>query len=270
MVYKNNPLSFSSVKLDLFSKEGARLKPASGFMIESGNRSYLVTSRRVLAGISAEEQQELVSKPYTLKTSLHIREGDGEKTAPLFMGMRKRLTIELYDDHDTPKWMELLADEQYQSPIDIVGLPIPADLTFAIRLGQEIPGMDINKNYWTRISAIPISAIDTDIDYGPPDTVHIVGYPIGWAPAGTDKSSAAFWRTSWIASEINEPGSTHAHGFFIDPCAPEGMNGAPVIGLKNDRMKLLGVYSDLPSAEFGVNAGFVWEARVIKQLINAS
>src|SRR5262249_23147371 len=118
--------------------------------------------------------------------------------------------------------------------------------------------------YWSRISAIPISAIDTDVEYGPPDTLYVVGYPLGWAPTGIDKSSTAFWRTASIASELHEPGLTHANTFFIDPSAPEGMTGSPVVGLKNGRAKLLGVYSDSSTAEFGANAGLVWDALIVK------
>jgi hypothetical protein len=118
-----------------------------------------------------------------------------------------------------------------------------------------------------KISALPISGIDTDVEYGPPDAVHIIGYPLGWAPEGTDRSSSAFWRTSFIASEIFEAGMARSDVFFVDPCAPEGMTGSPVVGLKNDRIKLLGIYSDHPTAEFGANAGFVWGAWLLKDLI---
>jgi hypothetical protein len=47
------------------------------------------------------------------------------------------------------------------------------------------------------------------------------------------------------------------------------MTGSPVVGLKNDRMKLIGVYSDSSTAEFGANAGLVWDASLVKELIGA-
>jgi hypothetical protein len=47
------------------------------------------------------------------------------------------------------------------------------------------------------------------------------------------------------------------------------MTGSPVVGMKNDRIKLLGVYSDRSTEGFGANAGFVWEAFVVKELISA-
>ena len=37
----NNPLSYSSVKLDLYSREGAPLKQASGFIVEADGRVVL-------------------------------------------------------------------------------------------------------------------------------------------------------------------------------------------------------------------------------------
>jgi hypothetical protein len=130
--------------------------------------------------------------------------------------------------------------------------------------------LNLDGEFWIRISAIPLSTVDTQVDYTPPDPVHVIGYPLGWAPAGPDKSSSAFWRTSWIASEVHEPGMIHGNIFFIDPCALEGMSGSPVVGMKNDQLKLLGVYSDHALPEVGANAGLVWEARLIKELIGAS
>jgi hypothetical protein len=130
--------------------------------------------------------------------------------------------------------------------------------------------MEWSSDYWVRISAIPISTIDTEVEYSPPDPVHVIGYPLGWAPAGPERSSSAFWRTSWIASELHEPGTIQGNVFFIDPCAPEGMSGSPVIGMKDDQLKLLGVYSDRSLPEVGTNAGLVWEAWIIKELIGTA
>jgi hypothetical protein len=45
------------------------------------------------------------------------------------------------------------------------------------------------------------------------------------------------------------------------------MTGSPVVGMKNDRMKLLGVYSDRSTADFGADAGLVYDARLLKELI---
>jgi hypothetical protein len=270
----NNPLSFSSLKLDLFSREGLPLKSASGFILECEDRYYLITNRHVLSGtvVAAGEAQDSVNQPYTLKTSLHIHGGEGEKGAPLSVGIRKRITVPLYDANNTQTWIEHSSSKGHLPTIDIVALPINVNLTLNLFSGK-IAGIKVNagylpndqKDYWTKISAIPISAIDTDVEYGPADTVHVIGYPFGWAPEGTNRTSTAFWRTSFIACEIFEIGMQRANTFFIDPCAPEGMNGSPVVGLKNDQVKLLGVYSDLSTAEFGANAGLVWNASLLKE-----
>ncbi len=242
----NNPLSYSSLKLDLFSKDSIRLKPASGFIVEAGNQYYLITNWHVVSGedIHTDRRQELVVKPYLLKTSVHIYGGDGEKSAPISIGTRKRITVQLYDDNDAPRWIERRTNEGNQHMVDIVALPIQVNLTLTLFTGK-IAGIILNKgswaentDYWTKISAIPISAIDTDVEYGPPDPVHVIGYPLGWEPDGTDRTSSAFWRTSSIASEVYEPGKVQAIVFFIDPCALEGMTGSPVVGMKNDRIKL--------------------------------
>ncbi len=268
----NNPLSFSSLKLDLFSKDGTRLKSASGFVAEAGDKYYLITNWHVVSGrnISESGRQESV-EPYTLKTTVHIYAGQGEKRDPPQIGVRRKITVQLYDDNDTPKWIERKSTDQYQPMVDVVAIPIESETVlrnlFAWQV--EVSTIDTNMRHWVKTSAIPISAIDIDEEYGPPDTVHIIGYPLGWVPIGTDKTSTAFWRTSSIASERYEIGRT-PDVFFIDPPAPEGMTGSPVVGLKNDRVKLLGVYSSSSTAEFGANAGLVWDALLLKELIGAS
>jgi len=270
----NNPLSFSSLKIEPFSKDGVRLKSASGFVVEAGDQYYLITNWHVISGrdISPHETQIPIIEPYTLKAAIHTYGGQGEKSAPLSRGARKRITIQLYDDNDAPRWIERRSDKQYRPMADVVALPIPLDTTLRSLFAWQRGEGNINikdMGYWVKTSAIPISAIDTDVEYGPPDTVHIVGYPLGWAPIGTDKTSTAFWRTSSMASERYEIGRT-PDVFFIDPPGLEGMTGSPVVGLKNDRVKLLGVYSASSTAEFGANAGLVWDALLLKELIGAS
>ena len=262
----NNPLSYSSIRLELFSKDGGRLKSASGFVVEAGDKYYLITNRHVLSGsaISERGQPEPVFEPYTLKTSLHIHGGMSEAIH------RQRITVQLYDDNNAPRWIQHRAIAQNQAIVDVVALPIQSKLLNVDKFLRTIGGMPMDQNIGLKVSAIPVSAIDTDVEYGPPDTVHIIGYPLSWAPTGTDKSSAAFWRTSSIASEINETGRIQTGTFFVDPSAPEGMTGSPVVGMKNDRMRFLGVYSDSSTAEFGANAGLVWKARLVKELIGAS
>jgi hypothetical protein len=205
-----------------------------------------------------------------LKTSIHSYGGEGEQRAPLSWGPWHRITIPLYDESGAPTWIERQSNDA-----DIVALPFR--LKDSLRFIQSLRAFiskttEINSHgdYWARISAIPISTIDTEVDYGPPDSIHVIGYPLGWAPAGPDKSSSAFWRTGWIASEIHEPGMIRGNIFFIDPCPLEGMNGSPVIGMKDDQLRLLGVYSDRSVAEVGANGGLVWEAGLIKELIGVA
>ena len=266
-----NPLSFSSLKLDLFSKDGTRLNTASGFVLEAGKQYYLITNWHVVAG----EQPASAAKPYTLKTSVHIHGITEERGDVFSRGVRKRITVRLYDDNELPTWIQNQMKQEGQHRADIVAFPIQADLTLGL-FGGKIPGIVIDKDvrdentaFWTKLSAVPISAIDANVDYGPADTVHIIGYPFHWQPDGRERSSSAFWRTSFIASEIYEPGMNRADIFFIDPCAPEGMTGSPVVGMKNDRMKLLGVYSDRSTADFGAGAGLVYGGWLIKELLHS-
>jgi hypothetical protein len=274
----NNPISFSSVKLDVFTKDGIRLKPASGFILQAGNQLYLITNWHVVSGwnVYMEGLPELVLKPHLLKTAVHMY-GGSEETGELFSyGIRKRIALPLYDEGDSPTWIEHERPARDRHRADVVALPIQVDLTLTVFRGKfREPNVaqgawDLNIPHWSKISAIPSSAIDTDVDYGPPDAVHVIGYPRGWEPDGTDRTSSAFWRTSFIASEIYEPGMLRSDTFFIDPCAPDGMTGSPVVGMKKDCLKLLGVYSDHPTAEFGANAGLVCGASLLKQLLHSS
>src|SRR5258706_12720212 len=166
----NNPLSYSSLRLDLFSKHGTCLKPTSGFVIESVNHYYLVTNWHAVSGrdISAPVRQESVIKPYILKTAIHTYGGRGEKSDPPQMGFRRRITVQLYDDNDVPRWIERRSDKQYQPMVDVVALPIQLDLggTISGPLLEKILGINTNvnswpdfqTNYWVKTSAIPISA----------------------------------------------------------------------------------------------------------------
>jgi len=266
----NNLLSFSSVKLDLFSEDGVPLKPASGFVVETGNQYHLITNLHVIS------DGEKGIKPCLLKTSIHIHGGGGEKRAPLWMGVRKKITIPLYDDNDLPRWIDLRAHGESIISADVAALPVQEDSTLRLFSGK-IPGIfddkgswEKNKEYRARISAIPISAVETEVEYHPPDAVHIVGLPLGWKPEGDERSSSAFWHTSFLASEMYEPGMHRANIFFIDRFAPEGMTGSPVVGLKDDLLKFLGVYSDHRMSEFGANAGLVYEPRLVKELLEIS
>jgi len=270
----NNPLSYSSLKLDRFARDGSRLASASGFVIDTGGKYFLITNWHVVSDkdLSTSGWQESVIKPYTLRTAIHTYGGRGEKNDPPQMGIRRRITVQLYDDNNEPRWIERWSNEQYQPMADVVAIPIESETTFNKYLFawpiEASNSNNVNAARWVKTSSIPISAIDTDVEYGPPDTVHIIGFPLGWTPTGADKSSSAFWRTSTMASERYEIGM-NPDVFFIDPPGLEGMTGSPVIGMKNNSVKLLGVYSENSAMEFGAHAGLVWDSVVLKKLIGA-
>ena len=268
----NNLLSFSSVRLDRFSKEGGHLKSASGFIVKTDNQYYLVTNWHVVSGrdFLTRELPESGVEPATLKISLHLRNGEDEKSAPVTMGIWQRLSIELYNHDLTPKWIEHQSNKKHYPSMDVVALSLESNLRLLNTTAILPFVLPKHIKYWGEISSIPISIIDTDVDYGPSDTVNVIGHPFGWAPAGSKKPAPAFWRRSSVASEIKGVGIIPKDAFFIDPCPPEGMTGSPVIGMKDDCPKLLGVYSDSSTAGFGANAGLVWSASVVKELIGIS
>jgi hypothetical protein len=255
----NNPLSHSSVKIDLFDENDVHLRQASGFVLEDSDRYYLITDRHVVGGADAQNSATVA---HFLKTTVHVRLGQDERQRG---DARRRIIVHLRDDDGVPTWIERQVDEHHPEMVDVIAVLLDLGLSYESILSKELTGRDI----WVKLSAIPISAIDTDTAYAPPDTVHIIGYPHNWAPCGADQYCAAFWRTSTIASEIDEIGRMHLDAFFVDPPAPEGMTGSPIIGMKDDRVKLLGVYSDISTTEFGANAGLVWGASLVKRLLNA-
>jgi hypothetical protein len=270
----NTFLSFSSLRLDRFSKEGNHLKSASGFIVKTGNQYYLITNWHVVSGRDFFTRELLESdvEPATLQISLHVHlVGENEKIAPISLGHWKKLSIELYNYDLTPKWIEYQSNKKHHPTIDVVALSLESNL----RLFNDAPSVltFIHRkplDYWSEISSMPMSIIDTDVEYCPSDTVSVIGHPLGWAPTGPQKSAPAFWRRSAVASEIKGVAIIPRDAFFIDPCSPEGMTGSPVIGMKDDRPKLLGVYSDSSTAGFGANAGLVWNASVVKNLIGTS
>src|SRR5262245_18676812 len=153
----NTLLSFSSVKLDLFSRDGARLKSASGFVLEVDKEYYLITNRHVIL----DAQQEQNKQPYLLKTSVDII-FLGKKNVPSSVQMRKKITVPLYTNDDSPKWIEHPTHTKKQPNIDIVALPIQANLTSILFTGKlsesfEKDFLGEKISHETGISAIPIS-----------------------------------------------------------------------------------------------------------------
>ena len=45
----SNSLSYYSLKLDLFSKDGVHLQQASGFVVEAANQHDLITNRHIIS-----------------------------------------------------------------------------------------------------------------------------------------------------------------------------------------------------------------------------
>jgi hypothetical protein len=249
-------------------------------VVAAGDHYYLITNWQVVSGrdIRTRELLEPGLEPYTLTTSVHIRSGEGENAFPLTIGPWKKLSIELYGSDHQPRWVDLVHSARH-ALVDVVALQLPAELGLMIshrkkQLFNKLrpDPLGLNVEAWAELSAIPISAIDMEIEYGPSDPVDVIGHPLGWAPNGTNKPASAFWRRSSVASEIRRAGVgiTSKDPFFIDPCPPEGMTGSPVIGMKDNCTKLLGVYSDRSTAGFGANAGMVWNASVVKELIGIS
>ena len=113
-------------------------------MVEAGSQYYLITNRHLLSGrnISAHEPQEQIVEPYILKTSLHIYGGEGETSQPLSMGIRKRITVQLYDENSAPRWLESQTKAQQRQMVDVVALPVDLNQFLSLSSGR-ITGMHL-------------------------------------------------------------------------------------------------------------------------------
>lgn len=271
-------MSLASVKLELFTKDGNLLDTASGFILEVSDQFYIITNWHIVSGCDFRtgEPLSLEDKPHRLRTLVHKgRHVRSQHVLPLqpSWGIHKEAT--LYDEKGEPQWIEFKVYTQSRSPVDIVAIPLGAtkdlDYPFPVEVVQSIKPKVFYETVvapsdeaddW-RILAIPWSWINTDVSYGPSDAIQIIGYPRGLPISGQGQ---IFWKTGFIASENDTIELGKA--MLVDALLDEGMSGAPVVGMKTGRPKLLGVYGSKYSTEASDFIGIVWSADVLKQLNN--
>jgi hypothetical protein len=247
-------LSAISVKLDVCFNSTV-LSAATGFFYARNNRDYLVTNWHVVSGRDPRTGQplnNLGSVPNNIRLNLHTKN-------PL--EFRMGLSIELYNEHGFPCWMQ---HKNHGQSVDIAIIDFEIDKS-----------MDYIKIY-----SYHKSISDDALRYVVGNDVFIIGFPRGIGIQGL----LPIWKRASIASEP-VVGIDDRPGFLVDTATREGMSGSPVYrrtwgaaSFENgselvgpgDFTRLLGVYSGRHGGndEFLAQLGRVWSSSLIDEIID--
>jgi hypothetical protein len=241
-----DPLSGTSLYLRLYAA-GKPISTATGFVVKSNERFFLVTNWHVVSGRHPTNGQPLDAKgliPDSMGIVHHAQ--------PL--GKFDERRVALISQAGNARWVE----HPLGRDRDVVLVPLPA----------AVPP----------IQYFPLDLAVADVDMLPEVAmpVSIIGFPLGLTGAGM----FPIWKTGHIASE---PALDYDEKpvFLIDATTRGGMSGSPVVlrltgGYRTAnggsvlasggyQTRFLGVYSGrLPGDS---NVGLVWRPRVIHELL---
>lgn len=189
-----DPLSACSLRLELATK-GNTLGTATGFVVESGGRYYLITNWHVVAARNPDTNQLLSDTgavPEELRIVHHLKER---------LGSWAVFSEPLFDTNGSPRWLE----HPQGRVIDVVAVPLTdhPDVAFY---------------------PLDLSLTDTNMLPQPGMPVSIIGYPFGLATG----VAWPIWKTGHIASDpdLDYDGRP---AFLIDATTRGGMSGSPVV-----------------------------------------
>lgn len=252
-----DPLSYTSVPINLFSEDKTELARATAFFYKH-NKYFLITNWHNVTGFDAEKRRLLdvspviIEVPFLKQKKPYIRWG--------------RWNIPLYKNKK-PIWC---IHPQYRNKVDVV----------AIELGINDKQEDV--------LLLAVNDIELD-DMNPQigDDVFILGFPYLYKGGG----NFPIWKRGSIASEpdIDIEGLPK---IFVDTASRSGMSGAPVIyrrrgvhnlsnnGIPTDEtlfgeiQNFIGIYSgrvkrDNDPYDLKAQLGIVWKKQVIEEIINA-
>lgn len=249
-----DPLSLSSLLIESVSK-GQNLARATGFVVESKGKPYLITNWHVLSGRNPETNKPLHPSgavPGQIRIDHHSK----------VLGTWVTRIEPLNNATGGRRWLE----HQQGSKIDVAALPLSA-------LDDEV-----------QIYPLDMALADTDMRADIAMPVSIIGFPLGLTGPGF----FPIWKTGNIASE---PAWDYAGlpSFLIDATTRPGMSGSPVMlrlngGFHMERVnvivgpgaggmstRFLGIYSgELRIAgqlEIGSEVGIVWRPQVITEIL---
>lgn len=236
---------------------GQVLGPATGFVVQHGARSFLITNRHVVRGRHNDTDAVLHNSaaiPDSIEVAHHASGALGQTVAKF---------EPLYEDeeHEVPRWLE---HPSWGGRVDVVAVPL-----------TDTNGVDIHPlDPWAPIPTV----VDVPVAWRVTDRLSIVGYPYG--VEGT--APFAVWVQGTVASEPNLDWDGLPL-FLIDSRTREGQSGSPVIfhssggwltvSDQTTRMHhdlidhLVGVYSGRINKD--ADLGRVWKIEVVRDIIDA-
>ncbi len=240
-----DPLSASSLRVQTMVN-GIQLAIATGFIVASNARNYLITNWHVVTGRDPNTQKPLSDTagiPDSIQINHHSIKGLGCWIE----------TLEKLYCNEQPCWLE----HPYGPRVDVVALPLSK-----------------NENC-VKVYPLNLSLADVDVIPVPAMSVSIIGYPYGLSTGG----GWPIWKTGHIASDPDLD-YDNLPAFLIDATTRSGMSGAPVVlrlssGYRtkgganvlvgNPTTRFLGVYSGRIHGEAEI--GRVWRPHLISEII---
>ena len=241
-----DPLSCCSLLLELFAN-GQALGTATGFTVQAGASTCLITNWHVLAGRNPDTGQPChpsAAIPDQVFVTHHDRD---------VLGRWKRCSYTLYNSEGAPAWIE----HQLGNKVDVVALPLGLH-------GSQVAAFPFD---------LALAEFDMVLRVAMP--VSIIGFPFGLAAGGR----WPIWKTGHVATDpdVDYDGRP---SFLIDATTRGGMSGSPVVARifgPYESSTKLAVFSTAPATRFlGVysgrihqdaDVGRVWRPSVIKDIL---
>jgi hypothetical protein len=167
-----SPLSVTSLALKLLHNN-TEIGSATGFVMEKGNKQYLVTNRHVVLACVLDPNPEDIGGWICVNklAIFHHRSGP--------VGFWLWVQEDLLDENGKPRWFE---HPTLHGKADLIALP----LTHTENV---------------RFYPLDLELRKTDIVVSPGDPVSIVGFPLGIAQ--TQASGLPIWKTGTVASGLS-------------------------------------------------------------------
>lgn len=226
----------------------AQLGVATGFVVSSSTRKYLITNRHVATGRHQETGQPLHSSaalPISLGVWHHVA---GQ------LGKWERRVESLYDSSNRPRWY---IHPELGTNADVVAIAL-----------TQLGGVDLHEHELGQIE--PALALHASSD------LFIIGFPFGVTGGGL----LGVWSKGSIASEP-EMDWNELPVILIDSRTRPGQSGSPVVQYTRGGAvaladggtgvfagpieRLVGVYSGRINAQSDL--GFVWKKRLIEEIL---
>jgi hypothetical protein len=231
-------LPLRAVRLQCLDERMQELVPdavASGFlMIDRAGVTYLYTGWHVVTGFDSRDLQWMPLPPPPKRCFVRIDMQDSQQRNPsvTVIGGRQTIEVPLYAADGRSLWEQ-----------DYMHLP-HADLNpQGLRVPFWIDAVRLRLPTGVRTSEVQVLQDPDDIALGtmllPGEPVYMVGFPYGYSTQGLD-SPTPIVLVRHVAA-INPAG--RALDFLLDGAGAEGMSGGPVFVQREQRLRLVGVYS---------------------------